>query len=151
MSILDDILSKDPHRIWAASGAIRHLRDKQELSVLIARLDDIKLATRDVALGGALRPNSSHLDFAIRKLEFLKRSGECLCALYPMDDLYNPADEAKAGYVEIEATVLDDAKWVDYYVCRCMLCDRHYRVEEREYHYGWWKWSLMLVEDAGAR
>ena len=143
MSLLEDILSKDPHRIWSASGAIRHLRDRDELAVLIARLDDIKQATQGVPLGGALRPNSSHLDFAIRKLEFLKHSGECMCALYPMDDLYNPADEAKAGHVEIESTVLGEAKWVDYYVCRCMLCDKHYRVEEREYHYSWWKWSLM--------
>ena len=143
MSVLDDILSKDPQRIWLASGAIRHLRDGDELAVLVAHMDDIKQATQGVPLGGALRPNSSHLDFAIRKLEFLKHSSECMCALYPMDDLYNPANEAKEGYVEIKATVLDDAKWVDYYVCRCTLCDKHYRVEEREYHYWWWKWSLM--------
>jgi hypothetical protein len=144
MSVLDDILSKDPHRIWSASGAIRHLRDRHELAVLVAHLDDIKQKTQGVPLGGALRPNSSHLDFAIRKLEFLKHSSGCMCELYPMDDLYNPGDEAKAGHVVIEATVLDDAKWVDYYVCRCAFCDRRYRVEEREYHYWWWKWSLML-------
>lgn len=132
MSVLGDILSKDPHRIGSAWGAICHLRDKYELAVLIDHLDDIRMATRGVAWGGALRPNSGHLDFAIRKLELLKHSDECLCALYPMDDLYHPADEAKTGHVEIEATVLDDAKWVDHYVCRCMLCDRRYRVEERE-------------------
>lgn len=141
MSIFEDLTSKDSTRIWSGACAIRKLRDKQELSDLAERIEEIREATNDVPLGGALRPNSSHLDFAIKKLEHVRFSPECLCSLYMMDDLFDPNSEAKDGNVQIIGTTLIDEKWVDFYTCRCTSCDARFRVEEREYHYSWWAWK----------
>src|SRR5687768_447474 len=113
MSLLEDITSKDPYRIWSSSGAIRELRDIEELKYLASHLEEIKQKTAGVFLGGALRSNSTHLDFAIRKLEFVKTSQECLCRLYLLDDLYDPDRELKAGNIRITGVVrIEDNKWV---------------------------------------
>jgi hypothetical protein len=142
MSILDDITSTDPHKIWSSSCAIRELRDVEELKYLVSHLEEIKQKTKEVFLGGALRSNSTHLNFAIRKLEFVKTSKECLCRLYPLDDLYDPNREHKAGHIRITGVIRIEGKWVDYYECECTLCGQRFRVEEREYHYTWWAWRL---------
>ncbi len=141
MSLLDDLLSQDPHRIWSASCAIRILRDRHVLIDLAQNIDLIKEHTKGINLGGALRPNLSHLEFAIRKLAFIQTGAECLCALYPLDDLYSPNKEEEAGNIRIESTNLIDDKWVDYYLCSCTSCNARFRVEEREYHYPWWAWQ----------
>lgn len=142
MSLLEDITSKDPHRIWSSSGAIRLLRDIEELKYLAGHLEEIRQKTDGVFLGGAVRSNSTHLNFAIRKLEFVKTSQECLCRLYLMDDLYDPEREQKAGNILINREALIEGKWIDYYECECALCGQRFRVEEREYHYTWWTWRL---------
>ena len=142
MSLLDDITSKDPHRIWSSSCAIRVLRDMDELKYLAAHIEEIKQKTEGVPLGGALLSNSTHLDFAIRKLEFVKSSDECLCRLYLLDDLYDPNREHKDGNIRITGVVRIEDKWVDYYECECLLCGQRFRAEEREYHYPWWAWRL---------
>ena len=108
---------------------------------LAAHLDQIRESTRNIPLGGALRPNSSHLHFAIRKLEYVKESGGCLCTLYEMDDLYNPEKEQQSGNIRIIATTLTDGRCVDCYECECAECGARYRVEEREYHYTGWAWK----------
>jgi hypothetical protein len=118
------------------------LRDIEELKYLATHLEEIKEKTKGVPLGGAVRSNSTHLDFAIRKLEFVEVSNECLCRLYLLDDLYNPDREQKAGNIRISGEVLIDGKWIDYYECECTLCGQRFRVEEREYHYTWWAWRL---------
>ena len=140
MRLLDDIVSRDPARIWSSACAIRTLRDKQALSTLASHLDMIRERTQGVSLGGALRPNSSHLQFALKKLEFVKSSSECLCALYPQDEMYDPAKEEAQGHVRILETVRLAGGWVDHHQCACSLCGANYRVEEREYHYTWWAW-----------
>ena len=114
----------------------------EELKYLASHLEEIKRKSEGVSLGGALRPNSTHLDFAIRKLEFINTSKECLCGLYPLDDLYDPNKEHKAGNIRITGVVRIEGKWVDHYECECALCGRRFRVEEREYHYTWWAWRL---------
>ena len=142
MSLLEDITSNDAHRIWSSSCAIRNLRDIEELNTLASHLEEIKQKTKGVSLGGALRANSTHLDFAIRKLEFIKTSNECLCRLYLLDDLYDPSREHEAGNIRITAIYRIESKWVDYYECECVLCGQRFRAEEREYHYTWWTWRL---------
>jgi len=143
MSLLEDITSRDPRRIWSSSCAIRTLRDREELAGLANQIDTIRECTKDVPLGGAMRSNSTHLDFAIKKLEFVKSSTDCLCSLYLLDDLYNPVAEAQQGNIRITGTILlgpPPGRLVDYYDCECALCKVAYRVEEREYHYTWWSW-----------
>lgn len=137
MSLLDDFLSGDPTRIWSASGAVRHLRDPVELAQLAESVDLIEERSRGDALGGMMRPNTSHLEFACRKLRFFASSNECLCALYSQDDLYDPDREAKAGSVVVEGENL--AEWSS--VCRCTACAAIWDVEARQYHYMWWAWK----------
>ncbi|MFT3745989.1 MAG: hypothetical protein QM785_17095 [Pyrinomonadaceae bacterium] len=143
MSLLDDLISKDPKRIWEASCAIRTLRDPEQLATLSRSLNLIRSSTKGVYLGGMTRPNSSHLDFAIRKLEFAASSDDCLCTLYLMDDLYDPKGEEREGNILITETVNADGGWIDHYICECSLCDGRFRVEEREYHYTWWSWKKL--------
>jgi hypothetical protein len=143
MSLLEDLTSGDAHRIWSSACAIRRLRDPEELALLVDNLESIKASTQGVALGGALRANASHLSFAIRKLEHVRSTRDCLCLLYTMDDLYNPAKEAADAFVRILRTVHLAGGWVDYYECECAVCGAKYRVEEREYHYTWWAWRRV--------
>ena len=141
MSILSDIVSKDPHKIWAACGAIRQLRDVEQLQQLANSLDLIRLSTRGVPLGGALRPNSSHLDFAIRKLDYIAKAEGCLCALYLVDDLFDPDREANAGNVRLYDEPGEKSPYCSYY--SCSVCGQKFKVEAREYHYPWWEWSYI--------
>ena len=143
MTLLADLTSKNPERIWASACAIRTLRDLDELRFLAQHLAEIAASVRDVKLGGALRPNASHVNFALRKLRYVQSASGCLCALYPEDDLFDPNQEHAAGHVVIHTIRYIDNKWVDYYDCECCICGKHYRVEEREYHYTWWAWQLV--------
>lgn len=140
-SLLDDLVSRDPTRIWSSACAIRTLRDQRALGTLALHLETIRERTQGVSLGGALRPNASHLEFALRKLEFVKSSHQCLCVLYPQDDMYDPGQEEAQGNVRILETVRLEGGWVDHYQCRCALCGADYRVEEGESHYAWWSWT----------
>lgn len=142
MSILEDLISRDATRVWTACGTIRHLRAGPELSELVSELDLIKRSTRNLKLGGMLRPNSTHLAFAIRKLEFVRDAEGCFCLLYTFDDMFDPERERTAGYVEIESVVKSEDGFIDYYLCNCMVCGARFRVVEREYHYTWWKWTV---------
>jgi hypothetical protein len=141
MDLLADLLSRDPTRVWSASSAIRTLRDSKELRRLSQHLDQIRQDTNTVQLGGALRPNSSHLKFALFKLAFVAKSEGCLCQLYAADDLFDPNREEKDGNVRVLSRVmLAETSYIDHYMCECTFCDAKHRVEEREYHYTWWAW-----------
>jgi hypothetical protein len=142
MSTLDDLTSRDSTRIWKACGTIRHLRDLTELMSLVDNIDVIRTATKNVPLGGMLRPNSSHLEFALRKLEFVRDGEGCFCKLYMLDDMFGPEREQESGNIAIIDTIKTADGFVDHYICRCVLCDQIYRVTEREYHYTWWKWEI---------
>lgn len=141
MSLLDDLTSQDPQRIRHAACAIRQLQDRPQLLALAAHLDAIRHRTADIDLGGMLRPNRSHLDFALRKLALVAQSDACLCSCYPLYDLYNPDDEAHDGHVEITGMArVGDSAFEDY-LCRCTRCGQRFRVEAQEYHYPWWHWQ----------
>ena len=141
-TLFDDLTSRDSTRIWSASCAVRRLRDAAELAHLAAKVYEIVEATKGVKLGGVLRPISSHLDFAIKKLEFIRYESRCLCALYEMDDLYDPEQEQTDGHIRIVDTI-HSQRWVDHYVCECTSCAQRFKVEPREYHYPWWQWTAI--------
>ncbi|KLJ02558.1 hypothetical protein [Luteimonas sp. FCS-9] len=141
MDLLDDLTSGDAHRIWSAAGRIRHLRDMAALTHLADHIATIRARTRDIDLGGALRPNASHLRFALRKLAFVRDGAGCLCTLYPADDFYDPAREAEAGWVRILETAPRPGGWGERLICACTSCGMRYQVEDEEYHYRWWRWQ----------
>ena len=140
-SLLEDITSRDTHRIWSSSCEIAVLRDETQLDFLAAHLAEIKEKTEGVELGGGFFPNAEHLRFAIRKLEFHKSKKGCLCLLYPHRLMYNPAKEEEAGNIRILETVEQD--WAATYVCRCALCGTTFKVQQGEYHYTWWEWKIV--------
>ncbi|MEW5734360.1 MAG: hypothetical protein AB1921_05875 [Thermodesulfobacteriota bacterium] len=141
MGLFEDLTSGDPQRIWSASCAVRTSRNMAELEALAGRIEEIRAKTKGVALGGAFRPNASHLAFAIRKLQFVRDSGGCLCELYPEDEMFNPEAERDSGNVRILETLVDEARQTVTHRCRCVACGQSYRVEERQYHYTWWAWT----------
>ncbi len=138
---LEDFLSGDPRRVWAACGAVKRSWDRAALRALAVRAGDIRAATAGVDLGGALRATRTHLDFALRKLAF--SLGEaCLCGLYPGYDLFDPAREATEGRVEVlSERFADGTGWYD---CRCRACGQGFAVrEETGYHYPWYVWEAV--------
>ena len=139
MDLLADFLSGDPHRIWSASCAVRTLRDPAVLRHLATQREQIRASASTVPLGGMVRANSTHLDFALAKLAYVAEASGCLCLLYTKDDLYDPKKEEKAGNVRIVSTVLRD-RFIDHYLCECTLCGARYRVEEGEYNYTSCRW-----------
>ncbi len=142
-TLLADLTSKDPTRIWSASCAVVYLRGLQELDRLAQHVAEIRRQTEGIELGGMFVPNAERLKFALHKLEYYRDRVGCLCQLYPEHLSYNPRQEAAAGNVRIEEIIYLDGDWVDGYVCICTVCATHYRVEEREYHYPWWGWKKV--------
>ncbi|MGI2172639.1 hypothetical protein [Shewanella ulleungensis] len=141
MNTLNDLLSKDPQRIWSASSSLKDIRDMSYLKELSAKTDEIERATKGIDLGGKLNPNSYHLEFALKKLNHVKNDLGCLCALYPDNMFFNPEKENDNNQVKITDTVTTDDKWVDYYLCECTHCHSKFKVEEREGHFTWWSWK----------
>jgi hypothetical protein len=141
LHLLEDITSGDSRRIWSSACAIRTLRDKDVLDVLVRHLDEIKEKTQSTKLGGSLRPNSSHLNFALRKLEFVRDERGCLCSLYSEDDLFDPEQEEANGNIHIVNKTFEN--YAGIYHCQCKLCATNYHVEEQMYHYAWWVWKKV--------
>ncbi len=142
-SLLNELTSGDPEKIWSASSAVVHLRDTNALDVLAAHVSEIRDKTNDVELGGMLYSNRDRLKFVLKKLTFTKNKKGCLCHLYPDYLMYNPNNEAEKGNVRIIDTTYVEGKWVDFYTCECSLCGTRFRVEGREYHYTWWGWKIV--------
>jgi hypothetical protein len=141
-TLLRDITSGDAHRIWSSSSAIIHTRDAESLDQLSAHLPEIRAKTAGIELGGALFPNKKYHEFALRKLEYYRNKSGCLCRLYPEYLMYDPKKEQSAGNVRIVDTSYSEGNWIDAYTCECTLCGTGFRVEEREYHYTWWGWTV---------
>lgn len=145
--LLDDMLSRDPHRVWSAAGAVIRLRDSAALDVLAVHSDDMRRATGTLALGGAVFPNAEHLRFALRKLEFHRDRQGCLCALYPEYLMYSPHREEQDGHVRIDAVTTPQDAWGADLACTCRHCGSRFHVQERESHYTWWGWKALAAAD----
>lgn len=145
-TLLDKITSGDAHQIWESACAIATLREASELDLLCAHLPDIEKTTRGIDLGGLLFPNREHLNFALRKLRYYKAKAGCLCRLYPERLMFSPAREEEAGNIRILETI--QSPYNASSRCQCVLCNTVFGVEEGEYHYTWWKWSLVKSSPA---
>jgi hypothetical protein len=145
MTALEDLTSKDLTRIRSACAVITDSRDRKWLKELSDSLRLIRENTQNLELGGALCPNSYHVDFVIKKLQFIRRSDECLCALYPDNMFFNPTQEQEKKRLQISDTIHIDGKWVDYYLCECTQCQSKFKVEERYGHYMWWSWKKIIT------
>jgi hypothetical protein len=143
MNILEKLTSKDSHQIWSASCDIAKCTDIDELKALSDHLDSIMESTKGINLGGGFCPNSYHLEFALKKLEYVKRSAGCLCSLYPEYMFYSPVKEQDSGCITIDKAVEIDGKWNDYYLCHCNQCLSKFKVKEREGHFTWWAWQKV--------
>ncbi|MCA2016443.1 hypothetical protein LDJ79_09995 [Vibrio tritonius] len=140
MSILDKFTSKNPQQIWSASCEVAKCNNLELLDSLAVDIIAIENATKGITLGGALCPNSYHLEFALKKLRYVKNRAGCLCALYSEYMFFNPIDEEKNGNITITEIVKIDGKWIDYHICKCNKCHVSYKVEERGGHFAFWSW-----------
>lgn len=138
--IINDMLSKDPTRIWSGSCDIISLgQNHNRIMEFIPYLDCMKESTKNINLGGLLRPNSRLLNKAFETIEFHKLNKTCPCSLFGENS--NPISLQKENDVTIVKTShLDQSNYVDYYMVRCNQCNQLYKVEERQYHYFWWNW-----------
>jgi hypothetical protein len=137
--VLADFLSRDASRIWRAAGTVMASWDRVGLRRLAAEAEAIRTATEGVPLGGMLRPNATHLNFALRKLEFAVGDA-CLCGLYPTYDMFDPDREAERGHVVVEA--VENADWTAVHAVRCGSCGQAYRVtQEFGGHYVTARWE----------
>lgn len=141
MTLLANLLSADPKKNSAAYRSVRKLHDLKQLSQLAEHRDEIRAHARTLALDTSQSEDAATLEFVLHKLEHVKKSQECLCALYLIDDLFDPADEARHGNVRILDTVRAGSA-IDYYECQCTHCGTRYQVEENEYYRTWWAWRL---------
>ncbi len=141
MSILDRFTSGDSHEIWAASCEIAKCSSLDILDSIANELEDIESATSGIELGGGFCPNSYHLEFALKKLAFVRKNSGCLCALYPEYMFFNPINEEKSCNATVTEVKRIEGKWNDYYRCECNKCHTLYKVEEREGHFTTWSWT----------
>jgi hypothetical protein len=136
---LADLLSRDGSRIWRAAGAVMASRDREKLRALAAERAAIQAAVEGVGLGGALRPNATHLSFALDKLVF-SLGGACFCELYLTYDMFYPDREEERGHVEVISDEMGD--WTTVTVVRCTDCGQEYRVtQEFGGHYVTARWE----------
>lgn len=156
--IIEYITSRDNHKIWESACKIIELgQNHKKISPLVKFLPEIKEITVGLNMGGMFAPNQRFVDFAIKTIEFHKETKECYCGLFVekykltndvidrelLYDGFNPNNEAKKGNVKILDTIRIENKWVDFYLVKCLKCQKQYKVEEREGHYMWWKWIRL--------
>ena len=145
--IINKITSRDERKVWESSCEIISLGQKREkILPLIEYLEEIKLKTKCLDLGGEFAPNQRFVDFAIRIIEFHKMDERCPCALFSEEIKYectNPNKEAEKGNVKIIDIAYMEDKWIDYYLVECLRCNQKFNVIEREGHYKWWEWTMI--------
>jgi hypothetical protein len=143
--ILENITSRDPHKVWSSSCEIISLcQDRTRIFPFIEHLPEIKKQTVGLDMGGAFAPNQRFVDFAIRVIEFHRDSSACTCNLYPEHESIDPRREAEKGNIEILGVSHIEGKWVDYYSAVCKKCRQKFKITERDYHYTWWGWSKLI-------
>lgn len=146
--ILQNLLSKDTHRVWLAAGEIISMGQNRERIVpLIPHLREIKKGTAGLSMGGAIVSNQRLVDFALKTIKFHRDSSQCSCHLYPEsggDCIFNPMKEEKLGNIKIIETIkLEKSEWIDYYLVECLRCGQRFKVIEREWHFMWWQWTML--------
>ncbi|MEN9396530.1 MAG: hypothetical protein RLZ81_1060 [Pseudomonadota bacterium] len=141
MTLLAKLLSTDLARISSACHGVRGLHDMRQLRTLAEHLDEIRQHAHAVAALTAEHERLPALDFVLHKLEHVRKSSQCLCALYLVDDLFSPVDEARQGNIRILDTVRT-GEVLDHYACQCTHCGARYEVEENEYYRTWWAWRV---------
>ncbi len=141
MNILDKFVSNNPEEIWAASCEVAKCNNLELLDALATDIEAIENTTKGIELAGGLCPNSYHLEFALKKLRFVRQRAGCLCALYPEYMFFNPIDEEKNCSITISQIAQIQGKWIDYYRCKCNKCHASYKVEERDGHFTFWSWT----------
>jgi hypothetical protein len=141
LSILDDICSRDTHKVWSSScQIIEDGQDREKILPLIKHLSRIKERTCGLKMGGLIASNQRFVDFAIRTIEFHRDSTACPCCLY-LENGADPKKEAGLKRIQIKDTVTMEGGWVDYYVADCTRCGGLFHIIEREYHFTWWEWK----------
>jgi hypothetical protein len=136
-SLLEDFLSRDPHRVWTATWATISSRDPAELDPLVDAIPMIRSATDDLDLGGMVRSNRASLEHALGALEHY-RAGHCWCATYPGILSINPEKERDRGHVLILST--SEPGWSMTFETACVVCGRRFDVEQGDHHFLWWNW-----------
>lgn len=139
--IVADMLSGDIHKIWKASCEICSLSQNHNKVMELAPFKTTMLAaTRDIDLGGMIARNNRFLKRAFEIISFHENSTNCSCQL--VDDESDPHQMEEDGYVNIiETQYYENSSYPDYYMVQCNNCKKIYKVEEREYHMTWWRWT----------
>jgi len=139
--IVEEILSRDPRKIWSASCAICSLSQNHEKIMKLAPYKkQIVHSTYGIELGGGLAPNKRFLKYALKIIEWHERNEGCSCQL--LGEQSNPDHLVEDGYFEmIEVVNCMNSTYVDYYRVRCKKCNTIYKVFERLSHMPWWEWK----------
>ena len=145
LSILENLLSGDPQKVWEASFDVKNLRDEEELRSIADHIQAIKKATKNIDKdsGTDLITNNSPLSFALLKLKFVKDSAGCQCELYPSNPFFNPNKEAEEGLIIISDKVEDAKNWTADYRCACTKCGNKFKVKKVEYHGPLYVWTNL--------
>ncbi len=139
--IIDNITSRDTHKVWLAAGKIISLgQNREKILPLIEHLPEIIEKTKGLEMGGLYAPNKRFVNSAIRTIEFHRDSQSCPCTLFA-DHETDPHKEVEKGNIEITETVYEKGNWVDYYLASCRKCSQKFKIIERESHYMWWGWA----------
>lgn len=143
-TILEDLLSRDPQRIWSASCEVIHLgQERTRILPLVPYLTEIGRAAEHTVLGGGLAPDRRFVDMALRTIRFHRDSEDCPCCLYPLpgdDGIFDPQEEMERGYVRILDRMLDEHHTGDYLV-QCTRCGRTFQIIQEWGHFVWWRWT----------
>lgn len=140
-ALLQDLLSRDAHRIHAASSQLARTFSAPLLDALAPHAELIEQACHGVQLGGALVSNDVHLTAALRRLRHWREGTGCLCALYPQYLFFRPQALVEQGHVRLLDLGTAEDGWGERHRVACSRCGRHWDATEREYHYLWWQWT----------
>lgn len=143
MNTLEKLLAKDAKLIWQACGEVTQNNNIDDLLALSTHLVEIKKATKGIDLGGALCSNSYHLEFVIKKLEYVMNHRGCLCALNTEYIFIDPEKEVNKNLITIDEEVDYQGTRLDYYLCHCNICFSAFKVEVSEGHFTSWKWIKL--------
>jgi hypothetical protein len=140
MNLSEALDSSDAGTVLEAAHAVRHEWDRSTLRTLSDVANRLDRRLSKLNFGGALRPNRSYVEAALKRIR-LAATRDCLCNSYLSDDMYNPDREEGTGRIRILKRVDNDEKCALEFVCECVSCSSAFEVEERSYHYSWWKWD----------